>query len=224
MTHKRSLTLPNGEAIEFPTGWRGDAALAHVRACRRLLDVGCGRGAVASALRDRCEQVFGLDADPEALAVASRRGVDVIEGDLNEPLPFDDATFDGALCLEVLEHVLRPDLLLREIARVLEPSAYLYVSTPNIRHVRHLYELAVRGRFPLTSGDPDGFQGGHVHFFTWGDLEGVLEKSGFSVSERVSLPLGRRLADLLAPGIFVVAERRGPLPLVTEVRQAPRNW
>ena len=217
-TEKTRWTLPNGEVVEFVAGLRQDTAMRLVRPGRTLLDVGCSHGAVPAALGDRFEEVHGVDADPEGLALAEARGVRVVRADFErEPLPFADETFDAALCLEVVEHVADPPALLREVARILRPGGSLYLSTPNIRFARFLWSLAVRGRFPVTSSDQCGWQGGHVHFFTFADVEELVRSAGFATVRHHGLAAGpyarpaRRLGsfgrEFLSVGIFTVAER-----------------
>lgn len=240
-TDKSSWTLPNGEVVRFPAGLRQEAALRLVEPGRALLDAGCGRGAVAAALAERFGEVYGLDADEQSLAVAARRGVQTARLDLDrEPLPFPEARFDAVLSLEVIEHVRDPAAYIRELARVLEPGGRLYVSTPNVRFLGYSGQLLLRGRFPLTSLDQDGWQGGHIHFFTSADLEQLLRASGFDevVDHGVTLSstrrslrfralsalLGERLTrELLLVGIFSVARRsaepvRAPAPAPRELR------
>jgi SAM-dependent methyltransferase len=128
-----------------------------------------------------------------------------------------------------------PEALARELARVLEPAGRLYLSTPNIRFAGHLRTLVLGGRFPLTSDDPRGFQGGHIHFLTFRDAEEILRSSGFERVERHGLFAGRarrvaRLApaslarEFLAVGVFVVAIRgSGPVPPLERPATGPRT-
>jgi methionine biosynthesis protein MetW len=215
---KSRWRLGNGEVVEFVPGLRQDAAMRLVQAGGRLLDVGCSHGAVPAALQDRFDEVHGIDANPEGLALAEARGVRVQQANFErEPLPYADETFDAVLCLEVIEHVLDPPALVREIHRVLRPAGRIYLSTPNIRFVRYLWALVVGGRFPLTSSDEMGWQGGHVHFFTFADVEDVLHETGFAAVQHhglaagpyapVASRIGRLGREFLSVGIFAIAEK-----------------
>jgi SAM-dependent methyltransferase len=66
-----------------------------------------------------------------------------------EALPFRDAVFDGALCLNVLEHVKDPFCAAREIARVMKPGARLYCVVPFLQPVHayphHYYNMTAEG-------------------------------------------------------------------------------
>ncbi len=74
---------------------------------KRVLDVGCGDGLIASELARQGAHVIGLDADPAMVAAAQSRAeresvqLRVIEGQA-ETLPFDDAVFDCVLAVTVL--------------------------------------------------------------------------------------------------------------------------
>ena len=62
----------------------------------------------------------------------------------------------------------------------------LVLTTPNIRYYAFILDL-IGGRFPRTSGDPCGYDGGHLHYFTFADIRHLLEVSGFSAIEEFGL-------------------------------------
>jgi SAM-dependent methyltransferase len=93
-----------------------------------ILDVGAGQSPWREWLPGHCRYV-GLD-----IQNANDFGMAPPSGDIHfydgHVMPFADATFDGAICIEVLEHAADPDELLREAARVLKPGAVLLLTTP----------------------------------------------------------------------------------------------
>jgi SAM-dependent methyltransferase len=111
----------------------------------RVLDAGCGEGVLVSEYADRLE-ITGVDAN-----YASDR---VTHGSVTA-LPFPDATFDRALCLDVLEHLAFEDQprALGELHRVLKPSAELLVSVPNLAHLQSRVQFALRGRLIRTASE-----------------------------------------------------------------------
>lgn len=92
-----------------------------------LLDVGCGTGWLA----DHFPDYTGLDASPEAVAQANEKGRNVKLGDLADPLPFPDGSFDHAVIKDVLEHVPDPAAAVREVHRVLRPGGLVFASSPD---------------------------------------------------------------------------------------------
>ena len=97
---------------------------------RRVLDLGCRAGALTRHFLDGNE-VVGLDVDRAALARAAALGIETVEGDVEEPLPFEDASFDAVVAGELLEHLRFPDALVDEVRRVLRPEGVFVGSVPN---------------------------------------------------------------------------------------------
>jgi SAM-dependent methyltransferase len=92
----------------------------------RLVDLGCGKVPLFARYRDLVSDVTCVDwpASKGAHAFA-----DVL-ADLAEPLPFADSSFDTIVLSDVLEHVPNPELLWREMARVLAPGGHALVNVP----------------------------------------------------------------------------------------------
>jgi ubiquinone/menaquinone biosynthesis C-methylase UbiE len=106
--------------------------LTGVASGQRVLDVGCGTGALTLAAAERVAPggaVVGLDANPEMLAVARRKPIDVAwhEGRA-EALPFDDASFDAVLSQFAMMFFDDSSAALREMRRVLRADARLVVA------------------------------------------------------------------------------------------------
>src|SRR3954451_22908154 len=93
----------------------------------KLLDVGCGTGWLAEHFSD----YTGIDGSPEAVAAAQAMGRSIVRGDVEEPLPFDDASFDGVVLKDLLEHVADPVAVVREALRVLRPGGLVFASSPD---------------------------------------------------------------------------------------------
>jgi ubiquinone/menaquinone biosynthesis C-methylase UbiE len=124
---------------------------------RRVLDVGCGTGAVAAALAERGSTVWGVDPSEEMLSVARQeagRRVGLKQGRA-EALPFKDAWFERAV-LRLVVHLVDRDRALPELARVLAPDGRLVVGTFDTSHFADFWltrffpsvERIDRGRFP----------------------------------------------------------------------------
>ena len=111
----------------------------------RVLDAGCGEGVLVDEYAARL-RITGVDAN-----YASGR---VTTGSLMA-LPFPDASFDRALCLDVLEHLAFEDQprALAELARILPPGGELFVSVPNLAHLQSRIQFLLRGRLIRTASE-----------------------------------------------------------------------
>lgn len=171
-----------GEETKIYKGLRRDVTVRLVSGGERLLDVGCGDGTFAALVKNKYQEVYGVDISAEAIRRAEGKGIKVFQVNLNsEPLPFAPDYFDTVTCLDVIEHVFDPRVLIKEIQRVLKPEGEGFITFPNIRFLRFLQSIIFAGRFPKTSGDSSLYDGGHLHYFTSKDIEFLLEKAGFRV-------------------------------------------
>lgn len=118
----------------------------------RVLDAPAGSLWLARALAARRFEVDALDLLAHESDVAAAGVIRYVRGDLDDGLPqFADRTFDYVVCVEGLEHLERPALLLREFGRVLKPHGLLLVTTPNIVSLRSRLKFLLFGYY-------DGFR------------------------------------------------------------------
>lgn len=111
-----------------------------------LLDVGCGEGYLFSRTPE-CVRCVGVDLSPTALKIAAQRNSRpewvMAEG---ECIPLPSASFDKICCSEMIEHVINPDAVLRELRRLLKPSGRLVITVPNERSINALKDCLLRHR------------------------------------------------------------------------------
>src|SRR5581483_3191063 len=91
----------------------------------RVLDVGCGSGPLAAALREKGALVTGFDASAAMIRLAQQRlgqGAALCVADLSQPLPFADGSFDDAVASLVLHYLPDWTQPLAELRRVLGPK------------------------------------------------------------------------------------------------------
>jgi SAM-dependent methyltransferase len=135
-----------------------------------ILDVGAGQSPWREWLPAHCRYV-GLDvAHAGDFGMAGSGDVVTYDGGV---MPFADASFDGALCIEVLEHAAEPEALLAEIARVLKDGAPLLMTTPwsaRRHHIPHDYHRFTRERLAILL-QAGGFE--HVEVRERGDDVGT---------------------------------------------------
>lgn len=152
---------------------------------RRVLDLGCRSGALTRHFLEG-NSVVGLDVDAAALEKAAALGVEPVQANVEEPLPFEDASFDAVVAGELFEHLQFPDALVGEIRRVLRPGGTLAGSVPNAFRVQSRLRF-LRGKSP--EDDPT-----HLRMFSPTMLRELL--AGF---ERIELDfVGGRYARLNA--------------------------
>lgn len=149
----------------------------------RVLDLGCGNcGTSGPALRALGTSYVGVDVSTTAVATAREAGFDARVIEDGSALPFDDASFELGVCIEVLEHVFRPDLAAAELARVLASGAWGVFTVPNVAFWRRRTDLALLGRWHPFGDDrsvEEPWRDPHIRFFTADALRRMLESAGF---------------------------------------------
>lgn len=154
------------------------------RGARRVLDVGCGGGALGAAFKaDNPGAVaVGIEGFPDAAAHARRHLDLVLELDLDglEALPAEAGTFDAITFGDVLEHLLDPERLLAVLSAYLNPGGVLLMSIPNLTHWSVTAPLALYDQFPYA--DSGLLDRTHVHFFTLESIAGMCERLGLDVT------------------------------------------
>jgi SAM-dependent methyltransferase len=148
---------------------------------RRVLDLGCRTGALTRAYAS-ANEVVGVDVDRDALEQTAELGIETVWTDVEEPLPFAEASFDVVVAGELLEHLRRPDRLMEEIRRVLIPGGTIAGSVPNA------YRL--KNRLRALAGRPIEQDPTHEHLFRTRDVFRLL--SAFD-SPRLEFVVGRFL-------------------------------
>jgi SAM-dependent methyltransferase len=152
---------------------------------KRVLDLGCRSGALTRHFLEG-NAVVGLDVDEVALEKARALGIEPVQADVEQPLPFEDAAFDAVVAGELFEHLQFPDALVAEIQRVLRREGVLVGSVPNAYRVQSRLRF-LRGRPP--EDDPT-----HLRMFSPREMRALL--SGFD-DVRIDF-VGGRLARLNA--------------------------
>ncbi|MGH9196410.1 MAG: class I SAM-dependent methyltransferase, partial [Acidimicrobiia bacterium] len=132
---------------------------------QRVLDFGAGTGAMSKALEERGAEVHSVD--PFAYDLLESSGHNAYKELRDLPASIE---FDGAVAVEVLEHVPHPDVTLGEIASVLSERGWLYLSTPNRGG---LNARMFRGSWREID------KAGHLYFFDPKSIHRLLSGSGF---------------------------------------------
>jgi 2-polyprenyl-3-methyl-5-hydroxy-6-metoxy-1,4-benzoquinol methylase len=161
-----------------------DAILAACRRAnaRRVLDVGCGNGALCRALSAAGFEVVGCDSDPEGIEIAAQADPAArfqALGVYDDPAELGEADFDAVISTEVVEHLFAPRALPRFARAVLRNGGSLILSTPYHGFLKNLaLSLADKWDFhhsPL-------WDGGHIKFWSRKTLARLLVEEGFEVA------------------------------------------
>jgi methionine biosynthesis protein MetW len=175
----------------------------HVASGARVLDVGCGDGALMAALRDgHGVDARGLEIDPANVARAVARGLPVVQGDADRDLAgYPDGSFDYAILSQTLQTCRAPDRVLDELLRI---GRRAFVSFPNFAHWRVRLSLLVGGRMPVTSLLPERwYDTPNIHHVTIDDFRAFVAERAVTVEGAWFLSRQRERA---AAGANLLAE------------------
>ena len=158
-----------------------------------ILDVPAGEGAVALRLKNLGFDVICSDLYTE---IFNLPGTEIRRGNLDEKLPFEDESFDYAVCVEGLEHIENPANAIREFARLLKKDGMLIISVPNIMNIEERLKWLYFGytsHFKPISEDvlnsiPEYAKGMdeialHVNPIGYSEVRFLLEKAGFRLEK-----------------------------------------
>ena len=182
------------------TALRPDLAViaANVAEGARVLDVGCGDGALMAALRDsRHVDARGLEIDPGNVAAAVARGLSVVQGDADTDLAgYPDASFDYAILSQTLQTTMRPHVVLDHLLRI---GRRAFVSFPNFAHWRVRASLLWGGRMPVTRLLPvPWYETPNIHHVTIDDFRAFVKARGITVEHAWFLKGDRRTSAAAA--------------------------
>lgn len=147
---------------------------------KSVLDIGCSNGALGAAIKAKTgAKVVGIEISPEMGKEALNKIDEVFIGDAAEILALgklNPKTFDTIIFADVLEHMVDPWTVMKEVVAYLEPGAIIIASIPNVRHIDTICNLVFRGRWPYRErGIHDKT---HLRFFTKRNIKELFEGAG----------------------------------------------
>jgi len=169
----------------------------------KVVDLGCGNGEFTLRAKEKigCNEIIGVDADEERLNEAEKKGIIVVNHDLNDTLPFRDNSFDVIICNQVIEHLYYPVKFMREVYRILKPKGYAVISTENLASWDNIFALLLgytpfsmefdSGLYkignPLSSHEKRGIKEPfpHVRVFAWKGLIELSKFVGFKIERAI---------------------------------------
>lgn len=194
------------------SGLRADLAIiaGEVAKGARVLDVGCGDGALMAALRDQKQvDARGMEIDRDNVAACVARGLSVIQGNADTDLAdYPDMAFDYAILSQTLQTTMRPDLVVEQLLRI---GARAFVSFPNFAQWRTRIALMFGGMMPVTKQLPARwYDTPNIHHVTIDDFRDFIAQRGIRIEGQWFLRgdrlIGERGANLLAEhAVFLLA-------------------
>ena len=161
----------------------------------RVLDVGCGDGALMAALRDGKQvDARGMELDRGNVTECVARGLSVIQGNADTDLSdYPDAAFDYAILSQTLQTTMRPDLVLEQLLRI---GKHAFVSFPNFAHWPNRLSV-LRGRMPVTRRLPyQWYDTPNIRVGTFKDFEALAVKNRLRILDAFGLQEGREVRFL----------------------------
>lgn len=149
----------------------------------KVLDLGCGNGALLNHLQQRNVTGYGVEIDNSKFVDCIRAGINVLQADLDEGLSqFSDQSFDFVILSQTLQAIKRPDFLLREIVRVGKKGI---IGFPNFGHWQCRMQLAMGGRMPVSKVLPNAwYETPNIHLCTIRDFEQLCASHKLSILNR----------------------------------------
>jgi len=149
---------------------------------QRVLDIGCGTGLLARAIRVKNPGaiITGLDVSTQVKSEAEKNLDFFYQVDLDNDKEFPEfkQKFDIIILGDVLEHLKRPDKLLLKLSHYLQPDGNIVISIPNIAHWSIRLDLLL-GRF--TYQQTGILDNSHLRFFTYQSIHELIGQSGYKI-------------------------------------------
>ena len=155
--------------------------LKEIGSNRLVLDVGCGDGLLSHKIKEKGNEVIGVDISSYAKELAEKRNVQVLLHDLEIiPWPFTAKQFDVIIGSEILEHIFNLNDFLKECYRILKNNGLLLLTVPNIVYWKARLKFLF-GKFY------DQSHKGHYHYFTIDTITNLLAINGFQVVKSIGI-------------------------------------
>jgi len=188
--------------------------LNYVGSNKKILDLGCGDGAVCNALHKQGNDVVGVDLE-KIVRIARKKypHLKFVAFDLSQKFPFEDSKFDIIYASEILEHIPDDKLFLKECHRILVQGGVIIITVPNKFYVRdRIYMFFGKDwRDPIRDIDT------HVHFYSFKTIKKLIKYIGFEIKkiegleykqDKIFYPLEKILPKTFKSTIMIFASKR----------------
>ena len=158
-----------------------------VEAGSRVLDVGCGDGELLSLLTEsKGVDARGMEISQKGVNDCVARGLSVVQGDADVDLAdYPDDGFDYVILSQTLQATRNPRLVLEQMMRI---GNRAIVSFPNFGHWRVRWQIAVRGRMPLTQNlSYAWYETPNIHLCSIRDFVNLVELLDLRIVKAVAM-------------------------------------
>jgi SAM-dependent methyltransferase len=196
------------------------ATIFLLKKSNKILDLGCGDGGLISLAKRKnlFDAYYGIDLAQVVVARAIRnikertgdtKSVHIKQASMDIKLPYRNGYFDAVTCISVLEHVFDPQFSIKEINRILSKGGIFILEVPNLVWLPRRLNVLL-GKLPIT-GEEEGWDGGHLHYFTGKAVHKLLTKNGFVIKYSGCTGIFSKVRNiwpaLLGGNIIVKAEK-----------------
>lgn len=159
----------------------------------RVLDLGCGDGALLAHLIERRRvTAVGLELLDAQVAACVARGVSVIQADLDQGVSewFAPQSFDFVIVSQTIQAMRNPEILLAQMLHIAREGI---VTFPNMGYWRNRWQLGMRGHMPMNEALPNPwYNTPNIHLCTLTDFEALCAELGLEILDRAVVDQDRR--------------------------------
>ena len=196
MTNLTQNNVNSTNLVNNLTKYRQDFAIiaGWVGFASKVLDLGCGDGALLQFLRSSLEtKGYGVEKDDANWLACLQNGTNVIQMDLEAGLSgFEDQSFDTVILSQTLQAMHNTEAIVQEMLRV---GREIIVTFPNFGYWRNRIQIASSGRMPVSKDLPyQWFDTPNVHLCTINDFDQFCKNHKISVIERKVITEGDEIS------------------------------
>lgn len=159
-----------------------------------ILEIGCGEGNTLVELKKQGKAKFIAGVDIIDLNQANRLDKFILADIESDNINLPEEYFDVIICADVLEHLKDPWSVLKKISKFLKPDGILLASIPNIREIKTLINIAIKGDFRYA--DKGILDKTHLRFFCKKNIIQLFKSSGYKI-ETISFNLSPKRKFLM---------------------------
>jgi methionine biosynthesis protein MetW len=164
----------------------------------RVLDLGCGDGALLSHLIERRQvSAVGLELDDDKVASGIERGLNIIQEDLDSGISdwFAPMSFDFVIVSQTIQAMRHPERLLADMLTIAREGI---VTFPNMGYWRNRVQLGLLGHMPINRALPNPwYNTPNIHLCTLSDFESLCQELGIQILDRAVVDSAHRESTLL---------------------------